>query len=168
MVTLQWNGVVNLSGICTLFRDMWIKLLQLKDINEAKDFGTVRMLGLSAAFSPNPDKPPFFVDLYYELIDNKIQPIQDVWERWHAYDPVSLVPTLKDNFNQLKAIRFDCGVSDQILSDSRAIANALKEQGIPFIYEEYEGDHGNRIREWVETKVLPFFSQILEFNPPSE
>jgi S-formylglutathione hydrolase FrmB len=107
------------------------------------------------------------VDLYYELIDDKIQPIQDVWERWHTYDPVSLVPTLKDNLNQLKAIRFDCGVSDQILSDSRAFANALKEQGTPFIYEEYEGDHGNRIREWVETKVLPFLSQILEFNPPN-
>jgi enterochelin esterase-like enzyme len=34
-----------------LYRDMWIKLLQLKDINEAKDFVTIRMLGLSAAFS---------------------------------------------------------------------------------------------------------------------
>jgi enterochelin esterase-like enzyme len=148
-------------------QEIWMKLLQLEDFKQVNDFGVIRMLGLSAAFSPNPDKPPFFVDLYYEFIDGKIQPIQDVWERWHAFDPVALVPILKGNLNQLKAIRFDCGLSDFILSDSRAFAMALDEQGISYIYEEYKGNHVNRIRGRIERKVLPFFSEVLEFNRPS-
>jgi hypothetical protein len=33
-------------------------------------------------------------------------------------------------------------------------------------FEEYEGDHGNRVRERFATKVLPFFSQHLDTRRP--
>lgn len=147
---------------------MWSDLLQIKDIKEVTDFGMMRMIGLSAAFSPNPNRPPFLVDFHYELSDGKIKPIQEVWKRWHDFDPVALVPSFEDNLKKLKAIRFDCGLSDNLLGDSRAYANALKILEIPYVYEEYEGNHFNRIRERVETKVLPFFSEVLEFYPPSK
>ena len=147
---------------------MWSELLQIKDIKEVKDLKMIRMLGLSAAFSPNPNKPPFLVDFHYEITDGEIKPIQEVWERWHDFDPVALVPSLEDNLKMIKAIRFDCGLSDNLIGDSRAYANALEILKIPYVYEEYEGDHINKIRERFETKVLPFFSEILEFYPPSK
>jgi S-formylglutathione hydrolase len=33
---------------------------------------------------------------------------------------------------------------------------------VPHTFEQYEGDHGNRVRERFEAKVLPFFSQHLD------
>jgi enterochelin esterase-like enzyme len=147
---------------------MWSQLLRLKDVNQVKGFKMIRILGLSAAFSPNPNRPPFYVDHIYELSDGTIQPVPEVWKKWHDYDPVTLVSSLQDNLNQLKAIRFDCGKSDYLLGDSHAFANALKTLKIPYVFEEYEGNHVNRIRERIETEVLPFFSEVLEFDPPSK
>jgi S-formylglutathione hydrolase len=32
-------------------------------------------------------------------------------------------------------------------------------------YEEYDGDHTNRVADRLEMKVLPFFSSNLSFSP---
>jgi len=42
---------------------------------------------------------------------------------------------------------------------------ALKRFGVTHIYEEYDGDHTNRIADRLETSVLPFFSGHLSFSP---
>jgi hypothetical protein len=39
---------------------------------------------------------------------------------------------------------------------------------IPHTFETYEGDHGNRVMQRLEEKVLPFFSQHLVFEPSRE
>jgi hypothetical protein len=39
---------------------------------------------------------------------------------------------------------------------------ALTRLRVPHEFEQYEGDHGNRVRERFETKVLPFFSEHLD------
>jgi hypothetical protein len=36
--------------------------------------------------------------------------------------------------------------------------------GVTHTYEEYEGDHTNKVYERVETSVLPFFSKHLSFD----
>ena len=33
---------------------------------------------------------------------------------------------------------------------------------VPHEFEEYEGDHGNRVRERCASKLLPFFSKQLD------
>lgn len=148
--------------------ESWSKLLQLQDISQA-EWGMVRMIGLAAAFSPNPDRPPFFVDFQYELVDGTVRPLPEVFKKWQAYDPVALVSSSQANLQQLKAIRFDCGKSDGMcITGNRALAKALTAVGIPHIYEEYEGNHGNRWPERMKTKVLPFFSEVLAFTVSSK
>jgi len=145
--------------------EWWSNLLTLKDISQA-DPSMVRMIGLAAAFTPNPNRPPFFADFQYEIVEGQVQPVSDVWRKWLDYDPVALVPSCEANLRQLRGIRFDCGSSDQLVIDNnRSFARALTEVGIPFEFEEYDGNHYNRIRERIETRVLPFFSDILEFMP---
>src|SRR3989454_6129928 len=39
----------------------------------------------SATYSPNPDKPPFFVDLPVAFPSGEL--IQEAWDRWLAFDP---------------------------------------------------------------------------------
>ena len=152
--------------------EWWSTLLTFQDINEAAkvaDWAMIRMVGLAAAFTPNPNRPPFYADFQYELVEGQVQPVPDVWRKWLAYDPVALVPSCEANLRQLRGIRFDCGMSDQlVITNNRAFARALTEAGIPFEFEEYDGNHSNRIRERIETRVLPFFSDILEFTPSNK
>lgn len=148
--------------------EWWSKLLTLKDIGHAER-SMVRMIGLAAAFTPNPNRPPFYADFQYEIVEGQVQPVSDVWRKWLDYDPVALVPSCETNLRQLLGIKFDCGSSDQlVLANNRSFARALTEVGIPFEFEEYDGNHVNRIRERIETRVLPFFSNILEFMPSNK
>jgi hypothetical protein len=40
----------------------------------------------------------------------------------------------------------------------------LNANGIKHDWETYEGDHGNRLGERIETRTLPFFSEHLAFE----
>jgi enterochelin esterase-like enzyme len=160
------SGGLNFSYLPDQHNDdpeWWMKLLQLQDINQA-ELRMVSIIGLSAAFSPNPDRPPFFVDFPYELIDDTLRPLPEIWKKWQAFNLVNLVSFQQVNLLRLRAIRFDCGTSDSNIVANRALAEALSAEGITYGYEEYEGTHGNRIRNRMETKVLPFFSEVLAFT----
>ena len=143
--------------------EWWSKLYQLKDIKQANP-KMVRMIGLAAAFSPNPDNPPFYVDLPFKLVNDSVSLIPEIQQKWLAFDPVALVPDNEEGLNCLKAIRFDCGTSDWIVGGNRAFSKALSDIGILHVYEEYEGAHSNCIRKRVENYVLPYFSEVLSFN----
>jgi hypothetical protein len=45
----------------------------------------------------------------------------------------------------------------------RNLYEALTCLGIDHSFEEYDGDHGNRVTERFQNNLLPFFSQQLEF-----
>jgi hypothetical protein len=44
---------------------------------------------------------------------------------------------------------------------------ALTQNGIEHVFEEYDGDHGNRVAERFATRTLSFFSKRLEFSASS-
>ncbi len=121
----------------------------------------VRMIGFAAAFAPNPNRPPFYGDFQFELVDGNVVPVPEVWKKWLAFDPVALVPSLGDNLRHLRGFKFDCWLSDGILDNSRAFSCALSEANVIHEYEEYDGGHGDRVQERIENNVLPFFSGLL-------
>ena len=55
---------------------------------------------------------------------------------------------------------------DGLLNANRGFSQALTGAGISHVFEEYDGDHTNRIVERMETKVLPFFSVALMGDLP--
>ena len=67
------------------------------------------------------------------------------------------VPALKS----MRAIALDVGDRDPFVTTNRQLADMLTRVGIAPTLEVYEGDHGNRLRERFETRVLPFFSRQL-------
>ena len=143
--------------------ELWQKLLKLQDISKAEP-SMVKKIGISAAFSPNPDRPPFFVDFPYELNNDTLRKLPEVRKRWQAFNLVNMVSSQRSNLQRLKAIGFDCGTSDANITANRALANALSGEEISFVYEEYEGTHGNQIRNRMAKKVLPFFSENLGYS----
>jgi len=119
----------------------------------------------AAAFAPDSTYLPFFgqfpVSSSGELIDS-------IWQKWLSHDPYTMIPAYKDSLLQLKAIQFDCGKSDEYFFFPRCVkfSDALDQNGIDHIFEEYEGNHQSRLAERIETKLLPFFWDKLDYKIP--
>jgi hypothetical protein len=126
------------------------------------DFLTLVVLSSSAAWSPNPQRPPFFFDLPVE----GGKPVPEVVARWVANSPIAMLPQYIPNLKTYQAIGFEAGDQDTqtgIVEAIRMMDRLFTLYGIGHDAEIYEGDHGNRIEERLSTKVLPFFSQHLRF-----
>ena len=78
-----------------------------------------------------------------------------------------MIRAYKENLLKLSGIFLDYGIEDEFTLIPIATPNfsrLLSESRIPHSFEVYQGDHRNRIRERVETKVLPFFAKSLKFS----
>jgi S-formylglutathione hydrolase len=120
---------------------------------------------LAAAWSPNPSKAPLFVDL--PVANGALR--QDVFAKWNANATLALIEQGATNLKKYYAVAFDVGSRDQLLASNRQLHEALVRLHVPHYYEEYDGDHMDKIRERLERNVLPFFSTYLvaAANPSS-
>jgi S-formylglutathione hydrolase len=128
------------------------------------DFPTKALLASAAAWSPNPGKPPLFLDLPTQ--DGQLRP--DILAKWAANAPLAVIDQYIGNLKRLRAIAFDVGVKDGLAPASRALDEVLTTYKIPHTYETYDGDHINRVAERLETSVFRFFSENLSFERPSK
>jgi S-formylglutathione hydrolase len=129
---------------------------------EKADFHTKTAFASAAAWSPNPTKPPFYLDLPVEK--GEVQPL--VLAKWAANKPLATLDQNIFNIQQLKALAFDAGSQDRAFAASIQVLNRLLDNyGIRHSFEIYEGDHINRVAERIETKMIPFFSDNLSFAP---
>jgi enterochelin esterase-like enzyme len=101
----------------------------------------------SAAWSPNLNNPPFYVDLPFEW-PSPI-PIPDVSDKWHQNDVFTLLDTHVDDFKSLKGIYFDVGIYDELGTNLAYpyIIQKMDAYGIDYTYETFEGGHFNKTFE---------------------
>src|SRR5438105_3067778 len=69
--------------------------------------------------------------------------IDDVWERWLAWDPVRMVPRYADAVRSLKAIYVDAGKKDEWFLDNGAVAvkKELDALGVACEFELFDAGH---------------------------
>ena len=135
-----------------------IEAVKIPEDIEKADFGTQALFASAAAWSPNPTKPPFFFDLPVE--NGQTQPM--IASKWAANAPLAMIDQYITNLKQFHALAFDAGNRDQSIAASiKVLDQVLNNYQISHTYEEYEGDHINRIAERIEQKMLPFFSKNL-------
>lgn len=128
----------------------------------------VGIVVVGQAFSPNVKKGPLFIDLPFALVDGKAKPVEPAYSNWTENMPVNMVEKYAANLKKLRGIRFDSGYEDEfthIPPTSRALSAKLTEQNINHIFEEYNGDHRNRM--WGRTgrmasEILPYFWLLLD------
>ena len=123
----------------------------------APGFGPSVNLASAAAWSPNPGNPPLFLDL--PVKDGKVRP--DIVAKWVANAPLEMLDRHLPALMRYYAVAMDIGTSDGLVGANRQVHDALTRLRVPHYYEEYDGDHTNRIRERVERNLLPFFSKNL-------
>ena len=115
----------------------------------------------SATYSPNPDNPPFYVDLPVAWPSGEL--IQEVWDRWLSFDPVVNVYDRIANLHQLSGILLDVGFNDDysLHWGHRLLSHYLTEAGIAHEHRENPGNHGGRARERYQV-ALEWLSQVLD------
>lgn len=132
---------------------------------QATSFFEIAALATSAAFAPNPKNPP----LYLDLPAKDGEPRQDVINKISANRTLNYVDQYILNLKKLKAIAIDAGLQDRGISEAtKNLHEVLDSYQITHFYESYEGDHLNRIAERIQTKALPFFSENLVFQAPTQ
>jgi enterochelin esterase-like enzyme len=126
------------------------------------------LVAVARAWSPNPNKPPFFCDFPFSYEGDKLIVNQSVLEKWEANMPVYMVNKYADNLRKMTAIKMDWGRNDspRFPVQIGMLSQRLENLGINHYAEEYIGDHGNKI--WtvdgrVLNDLLPFFNDYLKF-----
>ena len=135
-------------------------LESLTTVDEVRASGFLGLgtFAVAAAWSPNPNNPPFYVDLPTK--DGEVQ--QDVLNRWAANAPLAMLDQYVPALKSYEAIAMDVGNMDPGLADIQRLHDRMTAFGVAHSYEIYEGDHGSRVGERWEKHVIPFFSEHLD------
>ena len=152
------EGIWDDSSIESLERVTEIKSIEQL---EPAPFSVTAVLASAAAWAPNPDNPPFYLDIPVER--GAIVP--EVSAKFTANRTLYVIEQYIPHLKKLKAIAIESGEQDHRISIStKKLHELLQVYGIAHQYESYEGNHINRIAERIRTKTLPFFSEHLVFE----
>jgi enterochelin esterase-like enzyme len=123
------------------------------------DFGIRTTYAVAAAWSPDPNKPPFYVDL--PTTNGVLDPL--VIAEWYANAPVAMVPQFLPALKSLDGIGMETGSKDFVKTDVEAMHAQLLKFGIAHDWYFHDGDHGSKVSEDLEKIVFPFFVKHLVF-----
>jgi S-formylglutathione hydrolase FrmB len=123
-------------------------------------FGLRAQLASAAAWSPNPKKPPLYLDLPSE--NGAVR--QDVLAKWAANAPLAFVDQYIGNLKQYKAIAIDVGDQDGLRVDAGKLHDILDTYGVANTFEIYTGTHTSAVAVRFQNYVIPFFDKTLCFS----
>jgi enterochelin esterase-like enzyme len=126
---------------------------------EKLPFGLRAQLASAAAWSPNPKKPPFYLDLPVGADRDA------VLAKWAANAPLAFVDQYIANLRQYRAIAMDVGDQDGLRVDAGKLHALLDSYGIANSFEIYPGTHTSNVAFRFQDFVMPFFSRTLSFQP---
>jgi S-formylglutathione hydrolase FrmB len=143
---------------------------QPKTVEEAMQGGfyPVGIIVVAQAFSPNPNRAGTFADLPFTRVNGKIDKAEPAYTLWTENMPLYMVEKYAANLKKLRGLKFDSGYEDEfkhIPPTSRALSAALTKNGVNHVFEEYNGDHRNRMMGRtgrLANEVLPYFWMLLD------
>ncbi len=143
------------------------KLTSFEEADKAP-FGVRVSFAFAAAWSPNPLKPPFFSEYPFNENSDDSERSAAAAARWQANIPTYMADQFVTSLRRLRGIAFDAGTQEAaIQSANRQFDEALKRNKIEHTFEVFEGGHTDKVRERIETKMLPFFSRTLLSQDPA-
>jgi enterochelin esterase-like enzyme len=121
----------------------------------------------AAATAPNPDNPPFYLDMPFQISGETAQSVAKVWEKMGAVDPVHDAMRYAQQPQRLRALMLYHGGSDDLVPKewARRYDKLLTDLGIEHDYVEVEnGGHCTLDYQ----PVLKFMSDHLTFETPTD
>ena len=97
---------------------------------------------MAAAYSPNLNNPPYFVDF---PLDNDGNWVDSTHVKWLSQYPACNPPLEPDVYHQ--AIYFDCGTQDELgnYPTNLAFADTLDARGLTYEFQSFIGGHNNQL-----------------------
>jgi S-formylglutathione hydrolase FrmB len=113
-------------------------------------------LAYGYAFAPNADRQPPYFDYPYKIFNGQLIRDDDIWAKWES------------GFGGIaeEAVQY-YGIHDEnpwIPKGSEYYGEQLTAAGIPVKVESYNGNHSSQLALRIREHMLPFFSEILEFE----
>lgn len=138
--------------------EMW------KALEENDDIWPLILAGVAAAFAPAPAAPPLYVELPATVVDDEVV-LTPAAERIGAALPLAHAAERVDALRSLRGLAFDTAFGDEfahIPPATKAFSDSLVALEVPHLYEVYAGDHRNRMRGRMATRILPWIDARLE------
>ncbi len=157
-------GLSEYDSIQSVGAATWKKAVALTDTAHYLEAGFMAdlMYGLASVYSPNPSKPPFYVDLPFRIEGDSLVLIPEIAAKW-SRTPLAEIPHYAANLRRMH-IRFDAGASDgfkDIPPNVQKLDSMLTALAIPHEAAVYPGTHMQGIRGRIESNMIPFFSRVL-------
>jgi enterochelin esterase-like enzyme len=124
---------------------------------DAQPMGARAQLAVAAAWSPNPNNPPLYLDL--PVRNGVVQPA--ILAKWAANAPLSFLDQYVGNLRRYRAIGLDVGDQDPGVEDAKQLAAAIASYHIPIHFQVYRGTHTSAVADRFQNHVLPFFAENL-------
>ncbi len=134
------------------------------------DFYPNVVIAMGRAYTPNPDKPPFYADLPFSYIGDSVIINEEVLDIWNTKSVLGMVDDYADNLRMLNALKIDWGRNEDnyhIPLTAKMLSQKLENLGVNHYAEEYIGDHGNKVYTddgRTLNDLLPFFNYYLQFE----
>jgi len=162
-----FSSIYSMSACCMpatmeLDPERFVPLAEIRTMDDvnAASFGAKFAFASAAAWAPDPNSPPFYLD--FPVADGEVQP--DVVARLAANAIFAMIDQHIPELRALDAIALDCGEQDFLVDGTRELSRILDSYGIEHTSEIYDpGDHISHVDGQVERRVMPFFSQKLRF-----
>jgi enterochelin esterase-like enzyme len=121
-------------------------------------------IALAAGIAPNPDKPPFYLDMPFEVVDGKGRVVPEVMEKIVAAGEVHELEEYLGQPLRLRHILLYHGASDQMapVELARSFDQLLTERGVEHDFMEVDGGHC----DYDMTPVLQYMSDHLAGEQP--
>ena len=129
------------------------------------DFFLAVVIGMDAAFAPEPEKAPTFGLPPFKMEGEQAVPDPAVLAKFQAKIVSTAIPSMIATISQLKGIYIDYGAEDpftHIPLGARRVSEELSLLGIPNTLEVYEGTHDNQVNRRLDERVLPWLSERLQ------
>ena len=123
-------------------------------------FPAKAQLAVAAAWSPDPQNPPLYLDLPSR--DGAPQP--DVLAKWDANSPLAFVDQYIGALRQYRAIAMDVGDQDTLKAPTAKFHEILDSYHVANSFELYLGTHTSNVAFRFQDHVIPFFSRSLDFR----
>jgi S-formylglutathione hydrolase FrmB len=164
-----YSSIYASSPCCLLPRGVDASVIAAADITTLAEAAVADLLvrvvlAEAAAWSPNPNRPPFYFDLPYE--NGVEQPA--IVAQWAENAPLNMLDQHLASLQGLTAIGVEVGLQDTLAPEIRQFHDALVADGLTPQFEEFQGDHTSELAPRFVSSVLPFFSEHLQFMATME
>lgn len=122
------------------------------------DIHIIMILAQAASFDPDTGAP---YGVRLPVTRDTCEFIEERWQNWMKWDPLSLVEKHAEGLKKLKALYIDCGDIDQynLVYGARRMHKRLTHFGVPHTYEEFPDNHSSV--DYRMDVSLPLLAKVL-------